>query len=319
VELLEPLEPDGPIEPLEPAVHIPPERPWDTRPRPTLLGRIGRWMLITSGLLVAFVAYQQWGTAVGHWQGQRDLRSRFDEGLVQAHSLHLGGGTTVMAEPAIGDPVGDLVIPRIGLDQVIVEGVQASQLSVAPGHYPGTALPGQRGNAAIAGHRTTHGAPFNGLADLRPGDPIVVTTLQGRFIYSVTRSLVVSPNDHSVLAPTAASQLTLTTCTPKYSAAQRVIAVARLVTPPAPTTGPSPGARSNRLAGTDPAGSAAVWLSLFGCGIALSGLLVSVGVVRRRTTSSRLFRLAPWLALVVGVALLYATFGILDTLLPASF
>jgi sortase A len=74
------------------------------------------------------------------------------------------------------------VIHRIGLDQVIVQGVQTSQLALGPGHYRGTALSGQWGNAAIAGHRTTHGTPFNGLADLEPGDAIVMTTLQGRFI-----------------------------------------------------------------------------------------------------------------------------------------
>ena len=295
------------------------EPPWVSRGRPTILGRIGRWMLIASGLLVAFVAYQQWGTALGHWQGQRDLRTRFDRSLAQAHGLRQGSGRSTEAEPAIGDPVGELVIPRIGLDQVIVEGVQATQLSVAPGHYPGTALPGQRGNAGIAGHRTTHGAPFNGLADLRPGDAIVVTTLQGRSNYRVTRSLVVSPDDRSVLAPTAAPRLTLTTCTPKYSAAQRLIVIARLVTPAAPTTTPRPGGTSNQLAGPEQAGSPETWLRLAGCCLALSGLAVSVGMVRRRTASSRLFRMAPWFALVVGTVLLYVAFGVLDTLLPASF
>ena len=85
----------------------------------------------------------------------------------------------MVAEPAVGDPVGELVIRRIGLDQVIVEGVQTVQLAVGLGHYTATPLPGQMGNAAIAGHRTTHGAPFNGLADLQFGDPIEVTTLQG--------------------------------------------------------------------------------------------------------------------------------------------
>ena len=295
------------------------ERPWSSRSRTTVLGRTGRWMLIASGLLVAFVAYQQWGTAVGHWQGQRDLRSRFDQGLAHGRALRHGAGLTMVVEPVTGDPVGELVIPRISLDQVIVEGVQTTQLSLGPGHYPGTALPGQRGNAAVAGHRTTHGAPFNSLADLRPGDAIVVTTLQGRFIYRVTRSEVVSPDDRSVLAPTANSRLTLTTCTPKYSAAQRLIVMARLITPAASTSPLRQGGRSNRLAGPDPAESAAVWWFLAACGLAFCGLVVSVAVVRRRTRSYLLFRMAPWLGLVVGIVLLYPTFGVLDTRLPASF
>ena len=295
------------------------ERPWSSRSRTTVLGRTGRWMLIASGLLVAFVAYQQWGTAVGHWQGQRDLRSRFDQGLAHGRALRHGAGLTMVVEPVTGDPVGELVIPRISLDQVIVEGVQTTQLSLGPGHYPDTALPGQRGNAAVAGHRTTHGAPFSALADLVPGDAIVVTTVQGQFIYRVNRSEVVSPDDRSVLAPTANSQLTLTTCTPKYSAAQRLIVIARLVTPPAPNTPPRQGGVFNRLAGPDQAVSTVMWLSLAGCGLALCILVVSVGGVRRRTRSYRLFRMAPWLGLVVGVALLYPTFGLLDAWLPASF
>ena len=93
------------------------ERPWNSRGRSTVLGRIGRWMLMASGLLVAFVAYQQWGTAFGHWQGQRDLRARFDQGLAHAHAFRHGTGLTVVVEPSTGDPVSELVIPRIGLDR----------------------------------------------------------------------------------------------------------------------------------------------------------------------------------------------------------
>ena len=220
-----------------------PERP---PTRPPALAVAGWVLLVVAGLLVAFVAYQQWGTAFTHWEGQRSLRTQFDRSLAAAERA---GGRTAAAPayPGVGDPVGVLVIPRIDLDQVVVEGVQAAQLAVGPGHYPGTALPGQAGNAGIAGHRTTHGAPFYSLDRVRPGDPIVVTTVQGRFTYRVVRSLVVSPDDGAVLGPTASPQLTLTTCTPKYSAAQRLVVVADLESPPAPTTQPPGGLGQARL------------------------------------------------------------------------
>jgi len=294
--------------------------------RPTTLARVGRWLLVAAALVVAFVAYQQWGTALAHWQGQRDLRSRFDQALSRSRSEHRAGNPPPPAYPGVGDPVGIIVIPRIGLDQVIVEGVGADQLAVGPGHYPGTPLPGQPGNAAIAGHRTTHGAPFNGLAELQRGDPIEITTLQGHFTYLVTGSEVVSPDDGAVLDATTTSQLTLTTCTPKYSAAQRLIVVARLVTPAAPAT-PIPAAdRSATVAGADPVDSPGTWLVLVGASLALAGLYAAVRAVRRRPSRphrpagrDRLARLAPWLAVPVGLVLLYVAFAALDTLLPASF
>ena len=188
---------------------------------------MGVWLLVAAGLIVLFVAYQLWGTALVHWQGQRDLRSRFDRALAEARATDHGASPTPIRYPAVGDPMAVIVIPRIGLDQVVVEGVGTGQLAVGPGHYPGTALPGQPGNSGIAGHRTTHGAPFNALAQLVPGDPVVLTTLQGSFTYRVTRSQVVAPDDVAVLRPTVGPRLTLTTCNPKYSAAQRLVVEAR--------------------------------------------------------------------------------------------
>ncbi len=284
------------------------------------MARAGRGLLVAAALVVGFVAYQQWGTALAHWQGQRDLRSRFDQALAHSRAEQRPGHPPPVTYPGIGDPVGIIVIPRIGLDQVIVEGVGADQLAVGPGHYPGTALPGQPGNAAIAGHRTTHGAPFNGLAEMQPGDPIEIATLQGHFTYRVTGSEVVSPDDGAVLDPTSVSQLTLTTCTPKYSAARRLIVVARLVTPTAPAA-PIPKDDSvGTVAGADTAGSPLTWLALVSASLALLGLIVAVGAVRRRPArSARWARLAPWLALPVGLVLLYVAFAALDSLLPASF
>ena len=122
-----------------------------------------------------------------------------------------------------------LNIPDIGVDKIVIEGVALGDLKRGPGHYPETPLPGQPGNAAIAGHRTTYGAPFNRINELDRGDEILVTTVQGAFRYEVSDQLIVSPSEVGVLDDFGDNRLTLTACHPKYSARQRIIVVAALV------------------------------------------------------------------------------------------
>jgi sortase A len=131
--------------------------------------------------------------------------------------------TTPARVIAAGDPVALLELPTIGLEKIVVAGVGAEDLRQGPGHYPDTPLPGQLGNVAIAGHRTTYGAPFYDLDQLEPGDEVVLTTPEGRFVYRVTEQFVVSPSDYSVIGPTGGDTLTLTTCHPRYSARERLI------------------------------------------------------------------------------------------------
>src|SRR3546814_2018073 len=85
--------------------------------------------------------------------------------------------------------------PICGVDETIIEGVSLADRKHGPGHVPETPLPGQEGNAAIAGHRTTYGAPFNRIDELVPGDEIIVQTIQGEFRYTMTEQLIVSPRD----------------------------------------------------------------------------------------------------------------------------
>ena len=139
-----------------------------------------------------------------------------------------------------GLPIGRIDIPRIGLSAVVVEGDSARSLRLAAGHIPGTALPGQPGNAAIAGHRDTF---FRSLRNIRPQDWISVTTLYGSYKYSVESTRVVSPGDVQVLNSSSAPTLTLVTCYPFYfvgPAPRRFIVRARLVTPNSPASQPSP-------------------------------------------------------------------------------
>ena len=108
----------------------------------------------------------------------------------------------VIPAPALGGPVGIISIPKIAVSMALVEGTDAEQLRSGPGHYPGTPLPGESGNVAIAGHRTTYLHPFYDLDRLVPGDKINLVTVQGLFVYRVTSSRSVDPTDVSVVAPT---------------------------------------------------------------------------------------------------------------------
>ncbi len=128
---------------------------------------------------------------------------------------------------APGSAVGELRLPRIG-SFVVVKGTQPGDLRKGPGAYTGIGLPGVPGTAAIAGHRTTYGAPFRHLDRLRPGDRIVVEMPYARFTYRVERTRITSPRDVSVLERRRYDRLVLTACHPLYSAAQRLVVLARL-------------------------------------------------------------------------------------------
>ena len=127
-----------------------------------------------------------------------------------------------------GDPLGRIRIPEIGVSDVFVEGTDAGDLRRGPGHYPATPMPGQRGTVAIAGHRTTYGAPFHDVDDLAKGDRIELDMPYGRFTYRVERLKIVAPTAVEVTDPVGYDRLVLSACHPLYSAAQRIIVFARL-------------------------------------------------------------------------------------------
>ncbi|HWH95468.1 MAG TPA: class E sortase, partial [Baekduia sp.] len=135
---------------------------------------------------------------------------------------------TLEARATAGKPVGELRIARLHARYVVVQGTGAGSLRGGPGHYAGTALPGQPGTVGIAGHRTTYGAPFRHLDTLRRGDPITVTMPYGRFVYRVEGLRIVKPSDVSALQAIGRQRLVLTACHPLYSAAKRLLVIARL-------------------------------------------------------------------------------------------
>jgi sortase A len=128
-----------------------------------------------------------------------------------------------------GDPMGRIVMPTIGVSDVFVQGTGAGDLRTGPGHYPQTPLPGERGTVAIAGHRTTYGAPFRSIDELDPGDRIELRMPYGRFAYRVERTRIVEPTEISVIDRVDHDRLVLSACHPLYSAAQRIVVFARLV------------------------------------------------------------------------------------------
>lgn len=128
-------------------------------------------------------------------------------------------------------PATKIKIPKIGVEQVVLDDVGPEFLKNGPGHYRGTPNPGERGTVGIAGHRVTYTHPFNRLDELHAGDPIILETLDNIFEYRVVRSETLEPDDLSALAPKkdGRARLTLTTCTPKYSARFRLDVQASLV------------------------------------------------------------------------------------------
>ena len=131
--------------------------------------------------------------------------------------------------PLKGDAIGRIEIPAIGVDEYLVEGTNLENLRKGPGHYPETPLPGQHGTTAIAGHRTTYGAPFRKIDELHRGQAIAVDMPYGHYLYHVERQKIVLPTDLSVLDRVGHDRLVLSACHPLYSAAERIIIFARLV------------------------------------------------------------------------------------------
>ena len=216
-----------------------------------VLGAVGRALVTVGLLLLLFVAYQLWGTGIYQARAQSDLQHQFEQERRSSTTTTAPPTSTTtpgenpvvpttdlapLAAPPEGDVMGRIFIPKIGVDQYVVEGVNVDDLRKGPGHYPTTQMPGHEGNSAIAGHRTTYGAPFGDLDQLAVGDEIRVVTLQGLFRYKVTEQRVVDPSQIEVLDPTPdparpghdLATLTLTTCNPKYSASQRLIIRAEL-------------------------------------------------------------------------------------------
>ena len=185
--------------------------------------RTRRWLRrLLSGLsvllLLGGVGLVGFPFATNMWQGR--IQERLDDQIASPELQQAYKERKIET----GDSLTRIKIPALGLDTVVVEGITPSALRAGAGHYPQTPLPCEGGNVAIAGHRTTYGRPFGNVDQLKPGDTIELTTPIGGCVYQVSRApFVVAPSELSVIDPTPERSLTLTTCHPKGSAAQRLI------------------------------------------------------------------------------------------------
>jgi len=337
------------------------------------LGIVGRIMMTAGVVLLLFAAYQLWGTGLHTRAAQSSLESQVITDLTARVNVASGGrsdpaepipedpaapgdgrglgetfGLTqeqieAIPPPELGEAAGYISIPDIGSNWWYVEGTDLDYLRDGPGRFTETSWPGQEGNAAIAGHRTTYGQPFHRLDELQPGDEIITVTLQGEFRYEIlsrgelaeqmpiadvgdpdSGHFIIGPHDHWILDDYDDDRLTLMACHPKYSAAQRIVVVGRLLDPVAPTTerarpdppsqpsddGPllgetlltnDPGARTPALLWGGATG--AIWL-----------LAWQVGHTWRRTRWFAYLASAPFVGLTLFTCFTYA-----ERLLPAGY
>ncbi|MFZ9697403.1 MAG: class E sortase [Ilumatobacteraceae bacterium] len=321
------------------------------------LGLLGRTFITAGLLLLGLVVYQLWGTGLEQSRAQSRLRDEF--------------ATLIASPPTTADSSGDasngiatrvdiparpnsalalLEIPSASVADVVVNGATVSALRHGPGHIPGTALPGEPGNSAIAGHRTTYGAPFADLDDVAIGDDVIVTTRSGRFTYTVNEMKIVGPKRTDVLRPREGrTLLTLITCHPRWSTAKRLIVVAELSSsepvtttsaaattipqsttsmppPSAPTTVPSTPIDET----TEPLAELDGWFS--DTGAVLPAILLGLGLVaisvgthflrrdlRRRGRRDSRARMVAWSVSVVPFfVVLFYWYHFINMLLPAS-
>ena len=298
----------------------------------TLRVAVGRVILVAGVLVLLFIPYLLWGTGLITARAQDQLRQQFAAAQLHHHSdVGLRSrprrrprqriAPTIAAPPA-GQPVGIISIPKIALQMVVVEGTDAEQLRSGPGHYPGTPLPGEQGNVAIAGHRTTYLHPFYNLNELVAGDHVNILTVQGLFVYQVLTSQAVAPTDVAVVAPTPTPMLTLDDVQPalqRQSAAggagearrrraDRPLQVARAPTHPAARPDGDRGGRSGP-------GQLAVGHRV---GVVVAALTVAVWALVLRWKGGRRTAVAIG-GTLVWLVVVYLFFGALAPLLPASF
>lgn len=183
-------------------------------------------LMVSGAMLIADAAltltWQEPVSAFLQDQQQGKLRRQLSNLPPSSHEL-------IHFKALKGHAIGEIELPAIHKNAFVVQGTDGGSLRKGPGHYPSTPLPGKRGTVAIAGHRTTHGAPFRHIDGLKRGDRIVLAMPYGTFNYRVQRTRIVDPNATWILKKMGYNRLVLSACHPLYSAAQRIVVFARLV------------------------------------------------------------------------------------------
>ncbi len=190
-----------------------------TKVRPYATRKVASLALVVLGIaLLGYVGSEYWGM----YRSQKNLEAEWER---QAAAVNTPEHPVISPEMMLTR----VVIPKIGLDAIVVEGASRKALSEGPGHMKETAMPGENGNVVITGHRDTF---FRHIYELVKGDQIQVRRNGKTFTYEVTGKKIVMPDDVSVLRPTQDPRLTLITCYPTYyigPAPKRLVVFSRLV------------------------------------------------------------------------------------------
>ena len=271
-----------------------------------LIDFLGRTMIVAGLLLLSFVAYQLWGTGIVEGRSQTAIAKQF----VKPQPI----------QPQLGGLVGRITIPSIGVSKYVVAGVRLKDLERGPGLFPGSPMPGQKGNVAIAGHRTTFGAPFSRIDELRGNERIILESKDGTFTYIVNgEPKIVLATDTAVAKTTNpdSATVTLVSCYPKWTSTKRIVVVATLdstVLPlPATPLVTSEPIDQQSIAGWfhDPT----AWPTVLFFGLALIVIRIVAGLMTRR--GRRKIFVYP-IAFGIFIPTLFLFFGGLTRLLPAN-
>jgi sortase A len=216
-----------------------------------ILPVLGKFLISVGVGVLLFVGWTLWGTGIATRKAQNNLSIEYDSQptfTIAAEKEDKPHGPPSSFQPKPGEPVFRIKIPKINLNDgkgyMVVEGVSTDDLAKGPGHYPDCGpgfpdplcteepevWPGEPGRAIVSGHRTTHDAPFFDLEQVNKGNQIIVETRWGIFTYVVTKQKIVDDSAVGIADPTASKvpEIVLTTCNPRYSAAQRLIVYATL-------------------------------------------------------------------------------------------
>jgi sortase A len=180
---------------------------------------------VAAAVVAGYLVWVLWGTGIVTAQAQGQLREQFDAQMATPAPPPPPGSDQGIR--LTGDAYAEIVIPRMDLDMIVVQGTDTASLMKGPGHYPETADPwDDTGRVAIAGHRTTYLHPFWSLDRMQPRDLIRLVTEFGTYDYRVTKVALVAPTAVQVADQTERPTLILTTCNPRFSASQRLVVFA---------------------------------------------------------------------------------------------
>ncbi len=210
----------------------------------TVVRGTGEALITLGAVALLFVTYQLWWTDV---VANRAVTAQTQRLLEQFARTPSGGGQSQPVPP--GQAFAMMYIPALGQhwSRPVIQGVTLADLAEGVGHYPSSAMPGEVGNFAVAGHRATNGEPFAYLDRVGRGDDVIVRTAQSWFVYQITDVHIVAPTDVAVIAavpgqPAAVPQqrlITLTTCSPRWASYARLILHGVLVRTSAPGQPPA--------------------------------------------------------------------------------